>query len=282
MHPADAKLGRNNLKLGWQILAHFGHIEPKRANLPTPMVSDAYNDNMVSTQHTDGTMHSVSLAQLMQREDLIPGITGITAAQSDLLPTPTTSSSQRNSRGTMLNETKAAGVQLEQAIEFAQGILPREFQSWDEAPDRFKPTLEKVTDLFPTPLSRDYKDGSAQRVRNGKIQTDSLALALFSSGEVEVSSIVEWGKFEPAIRRWEETVGRKAPSPTNPDGKQGRHRLSSKFTEWMMGLPDGWVTDVGLKRPEELKVCGNGVVPQQAYLALQILVGDKVGEIFGK
>ncbi len=81
-----------------------------------------------------------------------------------------------------------------------------------------------------------------------------------------------WGKFEPAIRRWEQTLGRPSPLPTKPDGKDGAHRLSSAFTEWMMGLPEGWVTGVGLTRNEELKACGNGVVPQQAELALRILL----------
>lgn len=83
---------------------------------------------------------------------------------------------------------------------------------------------------------------------------------------------ISWGKFEPAIRRWEQVLGRPAPLPTKPDGKDGAHRLSSKFTEWMMGLPDGWVTDCGLSRNEELKACGNGVVPQQAELALRMLL----------
>lgn len=38
-----------------------------------------------------------------------------------------------------------------------------------------------------------------------------------------------------------------------------------------MGLPDGWVTDpaIGISRNEQLKACGNGVVPQQAVAALQ-------------
>jgi DNA (cytosine-5)-methyltransferase 1 len=81
-----------------------------------------------------------------------------------------------------------------------------------------------------------------------------------------------WGRFEPAIRRWETVLERPAPEPTNPDGKDGNHRLSSKFTEWMMGLPEGWITDAGLTRNEELKACGNGVVPQQAELALRMLL----------
>ena len=85
--------------------------------------------------------------------------------------------------------------------------------------------------------------------------------------------ITNWGKFEPAIRRWEELT-RSAPAPTKPDGKDGNHRLSAEFTEWMMGLPEGWVTagDIGLKRNDQLKACGNGVVPQQAELALRILL----------
>jgi DNA (cytosine-5)-methyltransferase 1 len=41
-----------------------------------------------------------------------------------------------------------------------------------------------------------------------------------------------------------------------------------------MGLPEGWVTDpeLGLARNEQLKLCGNGVVPQQAALALTVLL----------
>lgn len=39
-----------------------------------------------------------------------------------------------------------------------------------------------------------------------------------------------------------------------------------------MGLPDGWVTDVpGIHRNAQLKAIGNGVVPQQALLALRLL-----------
>ena len=41
----------------------------------------------------------------------------------------------------------------------------------------------------------------------------------------------------------------------------------------MMGLPEGWVTDVpGLSRNEQLKALGNGVVPQQAAAAFTQLL----------
>jgi len=48
-------------------------------------------------------------------------------------------------------------------------------------------------------------------------------------------------------------------------------RLNVKFVEYMMGLPDGWVSDVDLPRSQKLKILGNGVVPQQAYKALELL-----------
>ncbi|MGH4028725.1 hypothetical protein ACQB60_07295 [Actinomycetota bacterium Odt1-20B] len=42
--------------------------------------------------------------------------------------------------------------------------------------------------------------------------------------------------------------------------------------EWMQGLDHGWVTGTpDLGRPSQLTALGNGVVPQQAARALQIL-----------
>ena len=150
---------------------------------------------------------------------------------------------------------------------------------------------------MPTPTTRDYKDGSAEHKRDGQVQTDTVARAVFNSGEVllpttrtsmangptqkeldagnpksRLETVTNWGKFEPAITRWEAVIDRPAPLPTKPDGKEGAQRLSSAFTEWMMGVPDGWITGVGLSRNDELKACGNGVVPQQAELALRVLL----------
>ena len=48
-------------------------------------------------------------------------------------------------------------------------------------------------------------------------------------------------------------------------------KLNPKFVEYMMGLPEGWVTDLDLSRAQMFKLLGNGVVPQQAYRALEIL-----------
>ena len=40
--------------------------------------------------------------------------------------------------------------------------------------------------------------------------------------------------------------------------------MSVRFVEWLMGLPDGHVTGVGLSREKTLRALGNGVVPLQA------------------
>jgi len=41
----------------------------------------------------------------------------------------------------------------------------------------------------------------------------------------------------------------------------------------MIGIPDGWVTGVpGLTRNDQLKILGNGVVPQQAEAAVRRLL----------
>ena len=91
----------------------------------------------------------------------------------------------------------------------------------------------------------------------------------------QVLEFADWGQFATAIQRWETVTARIAPEPTLRDGQKGQHRLSSKFTEWMMGLPEGWITGQGLHRKDEIKMAGNGVVPQQAKYALKILL-DRV------
>lgn len=84
-----------------------------------------------------------------------------------------------------------------------------------------------------------------------------------------------WGTYGAAVDRWAAVLGRPAPAPTEP-GRNG-DRLSPRFVEWMMGLPDGWVTDLDLSRNDMLKALGNGVVPQQAERALRVLLA--AGEV---
>lgn len=82
-----------------------------------------------------------------------------------------------------------------------------------------------------------------------------------------------FGEYTPAIRRQERAFGYPAPDPTEPNPRTGKPQLSARFTEWMMGLEPGWITDVpGITRAEAIRMCGNGVVPHQAATALIHLI----------
>ncbi len=83
---------------------------------------------------------------------------------------------------------------------------------------------------------------------------------------VRSGRLIDYGA---AIRRWHDLT-RCVPSPTEPNSKGGR-RLAPAFSEWMMGLPAGHVTDpeLGLTRAEQLRILGNGVVPQQGAAAVR-------------
>lgn len=137
-----------------------------------------------------------------------------------------------------------------------------------ELPMQERPTSDSESLLLRTPAASEAERGhqpeEKARARGGQVTL---------SGQLNYSS--RFDRFEPAVKRWEQVTGMEAPAPTEPDGKDGAHRLSSKFTEWMMGLPKGWITGLGLSRKDELKACGNGVVPQQAELALRLLMEGK-------
>jgi DNA (cytosine-5)-methyltransferase 1 len=83
--------------------------------------------------------------------------------------------------------------------------------------------------------------------------------------ETETRRLSSFGAYEPAVRRWEAILGRTAPVPVDERG------INNSFVQWMMGLPENHVCNQGLPRTAELKMLGNGVVPQQALLALALL-----------
>jgi DNA (cytosine-5)-methyltransferase 1 len=148
--------------------------------------------------------------------------------------------------------------------------------------------LDSIDKLLPTPTSRDGK-GANQRsdetclpgallptpnasdCTGGKVSHPDTRRENGHSVNLSEAVLFTWGKYESAIRRWE-SLTRPAPAPTEPNTK-GNPRLAAAFSEWMMGWPAGWATDVhGISRNDALRIIGNGVVPQQATAALRWLL----------
>lgn len=132
-----------------------------------------------------------------------------------------------------------------------------------------RPLNEVVVNLLPTPKASDGPHGGPnQRDTSGRYYLPGQAVRL--DDRWVAADGTDYG---PAVRRWEHVTGRAAPCPTEP-GTRGNRRLAPAFAEWMMGLPAGWVTAVpGIPRKEQLKILGNGVVPQQAHHAYGLLLG---------
>lgn len=126
--------------------------------------------------------------------------------------------------------------------------------------------------LIPTPSVADATGGHERR--GGKRGDELLLKGLAKYGHLD-----HFGEYGEAIARHERTFGRSAPSPTEP-GKKGSARLAARFAEWMMCLPDGWVTDPTMwegmtdtaARNTQLHALGNGVVPPQAVAAVTHLI----------
>lgn len=149
-------------------------------------------------------------------------------------------------------------------------------------------SLPKVT-LLPTPTTQpDTGNGHARNLGKEVRLLSPRASdgphggpnSWRSKGDLALPAAVhQFGEYGPAIDRHERVFARSAPSPTEP-GKNGGARLAARFAEWMMCLPDGWVTDPAIwegmtdtaARNAELHALGNGVVPPQAVAALRRLI----------
>jgi len=126
--------------------------------------------------------------------------------------------------------------------------------------DKCQPTM-----LLPTPTARDWKDTGDFTYRDKSILPH----------EIQRLGEERWGIYAPAIARWEAVLGRPAPEPTDD-----KRRLNPAFVAWMMGLPENWLHGT---RTQQLKQCGNAVVPQQGAYALRALAGThKVFKLLGE
>ena len=222
--------------------------------LPTPAVNDmgegktpeAWDDwtAKMKAAHGNGNGHGASLAIEAQR----------------LLGTPTARDGKGSGQGERLAESARRGqveAQVRLLTEGREALVGDGLTGGVLTPVN----VEQVTEVL----------GGFGAESDG--HTASLA-PIFQAGLAKSGTNFQqtWGDYAAAIHRWEHTLGRTAPAPTQTSSK-GNPQLAPAFVEWMMGLPAGWVTDIpGITRNEALKLCGNGVVPQQAEAALRVLL----------
>jgi DNA (cytosine-5)-methyltransferase 1 len=188
-----------------------------------------------------------------------------------LLPTPTgrddKGRNQRGERGSSGDLLPSAVALLPTPMAQEPGGTLEQYHARLKASDgrdaTFAP-LSMVAQLLPTPKTKN----------NENRQTEGYGGR--NSNFYDILRDDRWGDYAPAIHRWETILGRPAPELTTLSSK-GNLRLSPRFVEHMMGLPDGWVTNVpGVTRDQALRALGNGVVPHQAAAALRIMLTTEI------
>lgn len=144
--------------------------------------------------------------------------------------------------------------------------------------------LPSVAAHLPTPtasLGEHRRDSGVnpERRRTQGRTVSTADIVCHSLDTAQFPAVQDWREYEPAIRRQEQAFGYPAPLPTEPN-KNGNPRLSAAFSEWLMGLEPGWITDTpGITRNEALKAAGNGVVPQQCEAAARRFLEDYMREV---
>lgn len=221
--------------------------------LPTPMAADGWENPPAQPGSNTTRWGGVNSLGALAEEDFRPA--GV------LLPTPAAADGDRASAAYPRGNPTLAGALLPtpRSVRGASGTETMYALGGERSDDdRLQGEV-----LLPTPQVADVTGG--HRSRSGARSDEPLLPAV--AEQIDGS----WGPYAAAIDRWAQVTGMEPPSPVEP-GRNGKSRLSPRFVEWMQGLPAGWVTDVpGLSRNAKLKILGNGVVPQQAALALRVL-----------
>jgi hypothetical protein len=199
----------------------------RRWHIPTPTSADVYTGNLESSQQSDDSMHSVSLPDFVNR-----------------WPTPTP-------------------WQQQESIENWTERRAREREKHHNG-NGFGIPLDMAVRMFPTPTSRDHKDGDAHSCQNVPVN------GLLGREVHMLPETPAQGSLSPDWVSW--LMGL-------PVGWTSLEPLPrEEYDEWFQAQMDGtwWQEERGLprvttgikNRVNRLKCLGNGIVPASARLAI--------------
>ncbi|GAA3292669.1 hypothetical protein GCM10020218_068020 [Dactylosporangium vinaceum] len=200
-------------------------------------------------------------------------------ARGQLLPTPTVADSRSSANATAGRTVPLVGHAGRTLTDAARLLpTPRATDGSKGCPGQRGShgdlTLPSTAVRFlPTPRASDGHGANHHGDGGEDLTTTIAGLATEPSAQLGMLDEGRWGEYATAVARWELLLGRPVPDPSQP-GRHGKPVLAPPFVEWLMGLPELWVTDpqLGLPRTRALRVLGNGVVPQQAAAALCLLL----------
>ena len=246
---------------------------------------------------------------------------GGAGAGLSLLPTPRASvntKSRRAMTASTENGKRSGGGQssppgLDEIAQLMAGVRPAGLPHDEALPSA---TRELVRTLLPAP-TQNMTTGPGTSGRDGGLNLQTAAVTLLPTPTVsdsrggrnatsgrqggtqhhdgwtlsDVAYAERWGVYADAIARWETVLDRPAPDPTQLSERNGRPQLSPRFVEWVMGVPEGWVTDgapgIGEnargkwtapgERNAFLSLLGDGVVPQWAAGQVAFLLPIALG-----
>ena len=265
-----ARPGRSYCNMNLREIVVYGK-QPIRM-IPTPTCSDAFTSNLKSTQQKPDTMHSVSPAQLCEK------------MPEKMWPTPTSQEA-----GIIPLETKDG-----------KPVKPGQRAYNPKTGKHTQVTLNRAVNLWPTPRSRDWKDGDSvppSRVNNPGLATLGQQVAINNANKQSYPT--------PQARDYKGPSGRSLKGIENdlpnqikkinyPNQTNGQ--LNPDWVEWLMGWPIGWTKTEPIEldwrdwsidpadnneiprvsqsiqnRVHRLKAIGNGQVPLVAATAWKIL-----------
>lgn len=232
------------------------------------------------------TAHDSKTTSPSQKARRSPGLDAI----NDLLPTPAANLASAGPDYARAGRNASGGHDLLTAVALLPTPTATTFAS-NKSPSpgaARRPSLHSIGDLLPTPRAADghATPGSPGANRHVEAGMGSLGEVLghpdllptpttnpaTGNGHARhlAAEVRAFGRYAPAVARWADIIGSPPPPPTKP-GRGGAPRLNPALVEWMMGLPPGWVTRVPhLSDRHALHALGNGVMPQQAAVAIRI------------